>query len=115
VEEPIIASAYAQPIPFPTAKVPTGAGTFMGANTTSSTGSSWYVDGNAMSTNLTATASNYSVGTYSEVEHALNVIKDKTKTKELEVEKVVKNTVIKIGGKEIKIHKVLDPECEACQ
>lgn len=60
------------------------------------------------------TESKYVVKTYSEINHALNTVKENT-------EKLATATVppssqtFKIGGKEFKIHKVLDPECEACQ
>lgn len=57
--------------------------------------------------------SDYVVKTYSEVNHALNVVKDKTEN--IAVTVPVENKVFKIGGKEFKIHKVLDPDCEACQ
>lgn len=64
-----------------------------------------------------------SVSTYSEVEHALNVVKEKTRAEAHVVEQVINKSVgtgaaittMKIGGKEIKIHKILDPDCEACQ
>jgi ribonucleoside-diphosphate reductase alpha chain len=98
IEEVNIASVYSQPIPFPTSSLSQGF--------------------------------NQPVSTYSEVEHALNVVKDKTTQQVNEVEAVlqpkieklaqdtstqVKGLTLKIGGKEIKIHKILDPECEACQ
>ena len=60
--------------------------------------------------------SDYVVKTYSEVNHALNMVKEKTDhiAVAAEVAKPAMST-FKIGNKEFKIHKVLDPECEACQ
>jgi hypothetical protein len=58
--------------------------------------------------------SNLAVKTYSEVNHALNMVKEKTEN--IAVSSVPPTTqTFKIGGKEFKIHKVLDPDCEACQ
>jgi ribonucleotide reductase alpha subunit len=59
------------------------------------------------------TVSSYNVKTYSEVNHALNIIKEKTENIVATAPSATKT--FKIGGKEFKIHKVLDPECEACQ
>lgn len=57
--------------------------------------------------------SNFAVKTYSEVNHALNMVKEKTENIAVSVPPTAQS--FKIGGKEFKIHKVLDPECEACQ
>ncbi len=72
-----------------------------------------------------------SVATYSEVEHALKVMKEKTREEAHKVEELVSTKIesptnkstgtgagtstIKVNGKDIKICKILDPECEACQ
>jgi ribonucleoside-diphosphate reductase alpha chain len=109
-----VASVYSQPIPFP-------AGVASVAFPTPTAEASVPYEVSNMST-------------YKEVEHALNVIKDKTRSQahavsvapvpsaaatEVSVNKSVGTgmgtTTIKIGGKEIKIHKILDPDCEACQ
>lgn len=87
-----VASVYSQPIPFPAEKP---------------------------------------VATYSEVEHALKVVKEKTLEQAHKVDSYIAAKVeaptsksvgtgagtatIKVNGKEIKISKILDPDCEACQ
>jgi ribonucleotide reductase alpha subunit len=59
------------------------------------------------------TPSIINVKTYSEINHALNTIKENTE--KMAVTVPAKQQTFKVGGKEFKIHKVLDPECEACQ
>lgn len=60
------------------------------------------------------TESKYVVKTYSEINHALNTVKENTD--KIAIASVPPSSqTFKIGGKEFKIHKVLDPECEACQ
>lgn len=74
-----------------------------------------------------------SVSTYSEVEHALNAIKEKTRHEAHKVEAFVaakvaqpiqqavqtapvpSSATIKVNGIDTKICRILDPDCEACQ
>ncbi len=61
--------------------------------------------------------------TYSEVNHALNAIKEKTREEAHKVEAYVNKSVgsgagtatIKVNGADVKICRILDPDCEACQ
>ncbi len=71
------------------------------------------------------------VATYSEVEHALNIMKEKTREQAHKVDELITSKVetvasksvgtgagtatIKVNGKDVKICKILDPDCEACQ
>jgi ribonucleoside-diphosphate reductase alpha chain len=65
-----------------------------------------------------------SVATYKEVEHALNVVKDKTREEAHKVEEIIASksvgsgagtATIRVNGQDVKICKILDPDCEACQ
>lgn len=130
-----VASVYSQPIPFPQAKVETPKVenfNFVSAMSTATTPSSIHP------TPITESTVPYNVSTYSEVEHALNVVKEKTRTEAHKVESfVMAKTVsvpsgaeqnisksvgtgtgtatINVNGKAVKICKILDPDCEACQ
>jgi hypothetical protein len=72
----------------------------------------------------------YVTTTYSEVEHALNVVKEKTRTEAHTLNAMMENVskqvagstgtgtgtaTIKVNGQDVKICKILDPDCEACQ
>jgi hypothetical protein len=81
-----VASVYSQPIPFP-------------------------------SSQTVNQAVPSQVATYSEVEHALNIIKEKTREQAhtTSVGSGAGSATIKVNGKDVKICKILDPDCEACQ
>lgn len=57
----------------------------------------------------------YVVKTYSEINHALNMVKENTTNIAAAAPIPAAMKTFTIAGKEFKIHKVLDPECEACQ
>jgi ribonucleoside-diphosphate reductase alpha chain len=72
----------------------------------------------------TVVAEDKPVATYSEVEHALKVVKDKTREEAHKVEEMIVSksagsgagtATIKVNGQDVKICKILDPDCEACQ
>lgn len=117
-----IASVYAQPIPF---SAPVVESVSQAAVTSSHT---------------PVTITDTPVMTYSEVEHALNAIKEKTRTEAHNTESFVMAKVataavnaapapqvagstgtgvgsatIKVNGQDVKICRILDPDCEACQ
>jgi ribonucleoside-diphosphate reductase alpha chain len=116
--EPVI-SVYAQPIPF---NVPVQEPVSLAS----------MIQKSSISTIDTTQP----VSTYSEVEHALNAIKEKTRAEAHRVESFVLakaqnmqptstvagatgsglgSATVKVNGKDVKICKILDPDCEACQ
>jgi ribonucleoside-diphosphate reductase alpha chain len=125
VEE--VSSVYSQPIPFPATPVekiePVIVPTAMFSTATAPSSS-------MHPTPITEPTVAYQVSTYAEVEHALNVVKEKTRSEAHLVEAMVNSNVgqrqgstgtgtgsatINVNGKAVKICKILDPDCESCQ
>jgi ribonucleoside-diphosphate reductase alpha chain len=130
-EEVSVASVYQQPIPFP-------AETSVAASTPAfSVSVSGFAPMQAQQAAVTqpvkypeptkeASIPYQVTKTYSEVNHALNVVKEHTRKEAHAVEAYatqkagstgsgVGSATIRVNGQEVKICKILDPDCEACQ
>ncbi len=146
VSEPV-ASVYSQPIPFPSQPTFSATQAVEAISEIKSTLSTATMPSSIHPTPITEPTVAYNVATYSEVEHALNIIKEKTRSEAHMVESLVMakaavpqptssyaspitstevptnksvgtgvgSATMKVNGKDVKICKILDPDCEACQ
>jgi ribonucleoside-diphosphate reductase alpha chain len=125
--QPEMASVYAQPIPFSSPQTNHYSAQSLAGSVPLSTAT---MPSSIHPTPVTEPTIPYVTTTYSEVEHALNVVKEKTRTEAHTLNAMMENVskqvagstgtgtgtaTIKVNGQDVKICKILDPDCEACQ